>query len=239
MIVSIHQPGYLSWHGLFHRLALSDLHVFLDTAQFEKHGYNNRVKIRTARGEQWLTVPVLTKGRFKNNPIYRTELNGTVDWKASHWKTLCLAYRRAPYFEDYVEFFQEFYGTPWKDLASLNIHGVKYFANRLGLACHFIRASELAVDGQKSELVLNVCRTVGATTYLSGVNGRNYLDRPAFQRAGITLRFQAYREPHYRQIHGEFRSYMSIVDMLFNNGPASDSILLTGQNTLETGSVNE
>lgn len=239
MIVSIHQPGYFPWHGLFHRLALSDVHVFLDTAQFEKHGYNNRVKIRTAQGDQWLTVPILTKGRFNNNPICRAELNPAVDWKAAHWKTLALAYGRTAYFGDYAGFLQDLYAEPWLYLAPLNIHAIRHLAGRLGLACRFVSASDLDVKGRKSELVLNLCRAVGATTYLSGVKGRGYLDRAAFEQAGISLRFQAYREPHYRQIHGEFMPYMSVVDLVFNHGPASRDMLLAGQETLTTGSVPE
>ena len=239
MIVSIHQPGYLPWHGLFHRLALSDLHLFFDTVQFEKHGYNNRAKIRTAQGEQWLTVPVLTKGRFGNNPIREAELNSTIDWRKTHWKTLTLAYGRAPYFEEHRPFFSKLYETPWTHLAPFNIHALRHLAGVLGIECRFICASELSVEGRKSDLVVNLCRAVGATTYLSGINGRDYLDREAFRRAGITLRFQAYQEPRYRQIHGEFRPYMSVIDLLFNHGPASLGIILDGQNTIQSGSVSE
>lgn len=239
VIVSIHQPGYLPWHGFFHRLALSQLHIFFDTTQFEKHGFNNRVKIRTAQGEQWLTVPVLVKGRFGNNPIRDAELNPSIHWEKNHWKTLTMAYGRAPHFQDYAPFFSRLYETRWTHLAPLNIHALEHLASVLEIGCRFIRASELSVSGQKSELVMNLCRAVGATTYLSGINGREYLDKETFRRAGITLRFQAYREPQYRQLQGGFSSYMSVVDLLFNHGPASREILTAGQDSLLTGSLAE
>lgn len=239
MIVSIHQPGYLPWHGLFHRLALSDLHIFFDTAQFEKNGFNNRVKIRTAQGEQWLTVPILVKGRFGSNPIKEAQVNPTVAWRENHWKTLNLSYGRAAYFSEHIPFFREFYARPWTHLGPLNMHALTYLARALGINCEFVRASELAVNGEKSELVLNLCRAVGATTYISGVNGRDYLDRRAFAEAGIDLRFQAYKEPHYQQFREGFRPYMSVMDLLFHHGPAARDIMMTGQDTLETGTVAE
>jgi hypothetical protein len=237
MIVSIHQPGYLPWHGFFHRLALSDLHILFDTAQFEKNGFNNRVKIRTAQGEQWLTVPILAKGRFGNNPIKDAQTNPTVAWQENHWKTITQSYGRATYFSEHSPFFRDFYTIPWTHLGPLNITALTYLARALGINCRLVKASELSVTGQKSELVLNLCRAVGATTYISGVNGRDYLDRRAFADAGVELRFQCYKEPHYQQFRQGFRPYISVVDLLFHHGPAAREIMMTRQDTLETGTV--
>ena len=214
---------------------LSDVHVLFDTAQFEKNGFNNRAKIRTANGEPWLTVPVLVKGRFGRNPIANAAIDGTTRWRANHWKTLSQAYGRAAYFGDHVSFFRQLYETPWEYLGPLNIHTLTYLARALGIRCTFLRASELSVTGKKMELVLNLCRVVGATAYISGRNGRDYLDSATFRTAGIELRFQAYREPHYAQFRDGFRPYISVVDLLFHHGSKAAAIMMEGQDTLETG----
>jgi hypothetical protein len=235
VIVSIHQPGYLPWHGLFHRLALSDVHIFFDSTQFEKNGFNNRVKVKTAQGGTWLTVPVLVKGKFGNNPIREARINNTVSWQQAHWKTLTYSYARAPFFRDHARFFESFYAQQWSVLGDLNIAAIEHLARTLGIRCRFLRASELSVDGTKAELVLNLCKAVGATAYISGVNGRDYLDAEAFRRGGIALRFQDYSEPHYHQLYGDFEPFMSVVDLLFNHGENSLRMMMAGQDTLETG----
>jgi hypothetical protein len=239
VIVSIHQPGYLPWHGLFHRLALSDIHIFFDSTQFEKNGFNNRVKVKTAQGGTWLTVPVLVKGKFGNNPIREARINNTVDWQQAHWKTLTYIYSRAPFFRHHTPFFESFYAQQWSVLGDLNIAAIEHLARTLGIGCRFVRASELSIGGTKAELVLNLCKAVGATVYISGVNGRDYLDGEAFRREGVALRFQAYQEPHYRQLYGAFEPFMSVVDLLFNYGESSLHTIMAGQETLETGTCEQ
>lgn len=239
MIVTIHQPGYLPWHGLFHRLALCDLHIFLDTAQFEKNGLNNRVKVKTVQGAQWLTVPVLAKGRFQNNPIGQAQISKTENWREKHWKTLYHNYHRTPFFEEFTPFFEELYRQNWHVLADLNIYAIDYLARTLGIQCRFVRVSELAAPGTKGEWIVNLCKAVGASVYVSGINGRNYLDRSAFEREGIALRFQAYREPEYRQLYGKFEPFMSVVDLLFNHGKNSLDVIMPRQDTLETGTSEQ
>lgn len=239
MIVSIHQPGYLPWHGLFHRLALSDVHIFFDSTQFEKNGFNNRVKVKTAQGGSWLTVPVLAKGKFGNNPIREAQINNAVAWQKAHWKTLTYSYSRAPFFREHAPFFESFYAQQWPVLGDLNIAAIEYLARALGIGCRFVRASALSVDGTKAELVLNLCKAVDGSIYISGVNGRDYLDRAAFRREGITLKFQSYKEPLYRQLYGDFEPFMSVVDLLFNHGEDSRKLMMAGQDTLESGTCEQ
>jgi len=236
VIASIHQPGYLPWHGYFHRLAISDVHIFLDNVQYEKNGFNNRVKVRRGTEDQWLSVPVKTKGRFGANLLCETEIDDTQRWAAKHWSTLQQSYARAPHFGSHASFFDQMYRHRWSSLLELNLRGIGYLIEQLGIGCRLVKASSLGAAGQEADLVLNLCRAVGATTYVSGINGRSYLDKTSFDEAGIELRFQAYHEPQYVQCHGGFRPFMSVVDLLFNHGSDARSILLRDQDTLLTGS---
>lgn len=235
MIVSIHQPGYLPWHGLFHRLALSDLHVFLDTVQFEKHGFNNRVKIKTVQGCQWLTVPVLVKGRFLRNPITEVMINSLEPWARKHWKTILLNYRKAPFFDQYAPILQEFYAKEWVRLAELNTAMIRRLAALMGVQCQFMKASDLSAQGRKSDLILRICQEVGAKTYLSGVKGREYLNIEKFRDAGIRVYIQRYRQPRYPQLFGEYEPYLSIIDLLFNCGDQAFAMITESQENVESG----
>ena len=237
MVVTIHQPGYLPWHGLFHRLALCDLHIFFDSAQFEKNGFNNRVKIKTQQGVKWLTVPVRMKGHFGNSPISRTEINNEIDWCNNHRKTLLQNYSRAPYYRNYENFFNDVFSKTWDVLGDLNMFTIEHIAGILGINCRFVRASDLDAPGAKGELVVNLCKSVGATIYISGINGMDYLKNENFQSEGIELRLQTYHEPEYNQLYGGFEPFMSIADLLFNRGAGSLDVIMNGQDTLQSGTT--
>lgn len=224
--VSIHQPGYLPWLGYFEKIAAGDVHVFLDTVQFEKNSFDNRNRIRTHTGSLWLTVPVVTRGKFGENTLREAELDTKQPWRKKHWKTLSLNYAKAPFFSKYAAFFEETYNTEWTRLLDLNLHLTRYVLSELGLNREFIMASDLNVEGRKSELVLNICKATGATTYVSGALGKDYLELESFQENGIRVVFQDYAHPQYTQMFPGFVSHLSIVDLLFNHGPESLNILL-------------
>ncbi len=64
VILSAHQPVYLPWLGLFHKIALTDIFCFFDIVQYQRKDFNNRNKIKTSAGPIWLSVPVKSSGRF-------------------------------------------------------------------------------------------------------------------------------------------------------------------------------
>lgn len=224
--VSIHQPGYLPWLGYFEKIASADMHVFLDTVQFEKNSFDNRNRIRSHTGSIWLTVPVITRGKFGENYLNEAELDVKQPWQNKHWKTLSLNYAKAPYFSKYADFFEETYNNEWKTLLKLNLHLTRYLLNQLGINTELVMASELAVDGKKSDLVLNICKKLEATTYLSGALGKDYLEIENFENNDIEVVFQQYLHPEYKQMFPGFVSHLSIVDLLFNHGPESLNILM-------------
>jgi len=229
MIVSINQPAYLPWLGYFHRIAISDLHIVLDHVQFEKNSMTNRNKIRTKEGWCWLTVPVKTKGRFGNLPIQDLEIDNLQSWDRKHLNALRSNYARAAYFGDHEPFFGEIYSAPWPRFAPLARKITEYLLKKLEIRTPLRYSSALAVPGEKSELILNICRAVGATKYLSGPFGRDYLDEAAFREAGIEVRYHDYQHLAYKQVFDGFESHMAAVDLLFNCGPESGHLLNGGQ----------
>ena len=233
MIVSINQPAYLPWLGYFHRIAVSDLHIVLDHVQFEKNSFTNRNKIRTKDGWGWLTVPVRTKGKFGDLSIHRLECAGSEDrWARKHWDTLRFNYARAAHFAEHAVFFETVYGKPWGHMNDLlkEING--YLLKEFEILCPVLYSSAMQVGGAKDELVLNICQEVGATVYLSGPLGRNYLREERFREAGIEVVYADYSHPTYPQAYPGFEPFMSAVDLLFNCGPRSREIMMRGQEVL-------
>lgn len=225
MFVSIHQPEHMPWLGFFDKLRQVDLFVLLDTTQFAKDDFQNRNRIKTEAGPAWLTVPVYKRGRSEQL-ILDTEICNDRNWRSQCWSLLSRSYAQAPYFAQHRPFFAELYSHEWGSLVELNITIIEYLAEQLGLGGRFVRASALGV-GERGPTRVNlaICRAAGATAYLSGRAGRDYLDEGQFAEHGIEVRYQEFQHPTYPQLWGGFVPAMSAVDLLVNCGPDSLRVL--------------
>src|SRR5690606_29872725 len=96
----------------------------------------------------------------------------------------------------------------------------------LGITVPIRRSSDLgdhgAGDGPSARHI-QLCRAVGATTYLSGPGGQGYMDLDQFAEAGVAVAFQDYRATPYPQRFESlgFLADLSVLDALFNCGPAA------------------
>ena len=223
MILTAAQPAFLPWLGLFAKIAAADQFVLFDAVPFERHGFGNRNQIKTAQGVQWLTVPVHLNGHL-TKPICEIEIApGT--WKRKHLRAIELAYQHAPYFDRYFDPLRTIYLKQWQYLSGFNNALLFWLLDELGIKTQVSYASEQGFEGEKSALVLDMCLKMGATEYLFGAKGWDYADIAAFEKAGVEAWFQDYQHPKYPQQHGEFVEKMSVIDLLFNCGPASLSII--------------
>lgn len=222
MIVSIHQPQYLPWLGYFDKIDKSDIFVILDDVQYKKNEWQNRNKIRNKKGWQWITVPVRYSFGQKINEI---KIDNERNWRQDHYKSLIINYNNAPYFQDHHSFFAKTYNNSWEYLVDINIHFIDYLVNSLRITTKLIRASQLKLKKQRTERLVNICKELGADTYLSGKGAAKYLDIDQFEKEKIKVVFQDFIHPTYKQVYNDFQSHMSIVDLLFNYGSKSLNVL--------------
>lgn len=230
MKAAILQPGYLPWIGFFEQIYKSDIFVLYDDVQYDKHGWRNRNRIKTANGIQWLTVPVITKGLNKPR-INEVRIDNARDWGKKHLLSIKQNYQKAPYFEKYYEFIEKAYKIRWEYLLDLNMVFIGWIISRLGLERKIIKISEFPVDGDRIGRLIEICKRMDIDTFYEGAAGRNYIDADIerFQKQGITVEYQDYRHPAYKQLYGEFVPYLSTIDLLFNEGSNSLAILSGSQ----------
>jgi hypothetical protein len=237
MIVAIHQPHFLPWLGYLHRMAQVDLFVLLDHVQFERRNYQNRTQIRLNGEARWLSVPVVQRSQ-KERIIEKqvdNRLDGAKPWGPNHFSTLRHAYREAPFFKEYSAPFRQLLEAPWERLVDIDQAGLDILRDAFGIRTPLARSSELAVEGARGDLILAICKAVGATTLTVGFGGsRGYLDTEAFAQAGIGIRLHAFEHPVYAQPGPQpFLKGLSAIDMLFNCGPRSRELLLGRQPVAE------
>ena len=217
MKCAIHQPQFLPWLGHFHKIAMADAFVFLDNVQFRKNEFQNRNRIPVADGVRWLTVPVshrfgdeIRAVRVANDRPWRRKISGTLEH----------VYRGAPHFAQHYPALQELLERDWHDLASLNMASVRWLMSAFGIQTPTVVASSLdGLGTDRSGRLADICRAVGADTYISGAQAQCYLDAEPFSRAGVKVEFQQYEHPVYaRTDEVPFISHMSAVDGLFMCG---------------------
>lgn len=232
MILSAHQPNYLPYIGFFHKIASCDIFALWDTAQFVKRGtfgWMNRNKIRTTNGWIWLTVPVLTKGKYKQS-IINTYINNSLPWQRKHWRSIYLNYKKAPYFNKYSDFFEDIYKKKWDKFSELSETIIRYLVKVLGIKTKIIKCSDFMLNSSGTDLIIDVCKKVGADTFLSGRHGKDYLDEEKFRQNKTRLIYQNFNPLRYKQLYEPFIENLSIIDLLFNEGDNSINIIKKGNN---------
>jgi hypothetical protein len=216
--IAILQSNYLPWKGYFDLIGAVDEFVFYDDMQYTRRDWRNRNRIRTPAGLQWLTVPVVVKGRFEQS-IRDTLIEGS-HWAGKHWKALTLNYRHAPSFEATAQWLEPLYRQPWTHLSALNRTLIEAVCTRLGIVTRLRNSWEYTLQGERSERLASICAQADADVYVSGPSARTYLDEGSFARRGIAVEWFDYAGyPQYpQQWGGAFEHGVSIVDLLFQCG---------------------
>jgi len=223
MIIAAHQPQYLPWLGFFDKIDFSDAFVLLDTVQFKKNEWQHRNRIKTARGWQWLSVPV--RHSF-GQIISEIQIDNRQLWQHKHIQSIAQNYCKAPFFSEYYPALEALLLRKWEYLSELNISLIQLLCEQLGIETPCYTASKLGDFSPDPDLrLIEIASGLGGHTYLAGAGGREYMRLNMFQEAGIEVVFQEYQHPEYNQLRGDFLSHLSVIDLLFNCGPESRRIL--------------
>ncbi len=227
MRIGILQPGYLPWLGFFEQLYKSDVFVIYDDVQYDRNGWRNRNRIKTASGPVWLTVPVHAAFSERTR-VDQVKIDNTQEWRKKHLLSIQQSYSRAPFYRDYIGIFEEAFGREWEYLVDLDMHFILKLKDCLGIGeKKIVRSSVLGITGGRIDRLINICRYFNADIFYEGQSGSSYINTEEFGREGVTVEFQVYKHPVYRQLYGkDFIPYLSVIDLLFNHGTESLSILL-------------
>jgi hypothetical protein len=221
-IISIHQPNYFPWLGYFYKIYQSDIFVFLDDVQFSNEGMHNYCYIKTPQGPFRLRIPVQ---QSLGNKINEVRARYELKWCEKHLKTIESNYRRANYFYEVFNDISELIGKEYVSIASMNNSIIKFIAEKLRIETQYIISSELDIDGEKEEKILNICNKLGGKIYYSGTGAKAYQNEGNFKSRGIELRYSVFTPFSYPQLWNGFQSNVTIIDYLMNCGYDWDRVL--------------
>ncbi len=216
MLYAVHQPHYLPYLGYLDKVDRAEMFVFLEHVQFVKREFQNRNKIKTPQGGQWLTVPV--KGDYKA-AIHEMVPDPSKDWPAKHLEMLRRNYAKAEHLDE-LGGFAEVIEKEYSSLADLSMATTGFFLERFGITTQVRCMADFEdLPEDPNERIAAIGHTIGGVTYLAGSGGRNYMDLDFFTGEGIKVHFHEFHPNPYPQSHGEFLPYMGAIDLLLNAGP--------------------
>lgn len=217
--VAIVQSNYIPWKGYFDLINLVDEFVLFDDMQYTRRDWRNRNLIKSRTGLKWLTVPVAAKGNYFQK-IKDTRVSDPV-WAERHWDSIRHNYSRATHFTLYREPFESLYlGSQETFLSQINYAFMTAICKILGIDTRITWSNDYTSVAGKSERLVSICKQAGATTYVSGPAARAYLDETLFDSENISLEYVDYSSyPEYTQLFPPFEHRVSIIDLIFNEGP--------------------
>lgn len=227
--IAITQSNYIPWKGYFDTILNVDEFVLYDDVQYTRRDWRNRNQIKTGQGLFWLTIPVEVKGK------YFQSINETVvsepSWNIKHWKTLQANYAKAPFFEQYKDFFEALYlECNETHLSKINHRFLTAICNLLEIKTKISWSSDYDLVGDKTERLLNICLQSKATDYYSGPAAKSYLDESLFTKNGVSVHWCDYSNySEYPQLFPPFEHAVSVIDLIFNTGPSAKSYFKNGQ----------
>ena len=216
--IAILQSNYIPWKGYFDLINMVDEFIFYDEVQYTKNDWRNRNKIKTSQGIQWLTIPVRQENleqKIKDTKITDKK------WNIKHWRTISQNYTKAKYFKEYKEIFEELYlGCDEEYLSQINYKFITAINEILGIKTKIRWSSEFElIDGQ-TEKLLGICKDCNADVYLSGPAAKDYFDEELARSENIKVEWMDYSwYAEYNQLHPPFEHGVSILDLIFNEGP--------------------
>ncbi|RDV17152.1 hypothetical protein DXT99_01160 [Pontibacter diazotrophicus] len=180
------------WHAIRAESLMVERHE-----NYIKQSYRNRCHVLTAQGVQPLSIPVLRGNSKDKTLITDIEIDYSQKWYNVHWRTIQAAYGRAPYFEFYSDYLKEVYERQPKYLFQLNVDLLRLYLKLLKL-----NKSLIFTESYQAEHANNV------------LDLRNRL-HPKIYPDNLHVK-------PYTQVFGkQFASELSIIDLLFTQGPTS------------------
>ena len=223
------QSNYIPWIGYFDIINAVDEFVFIDDVQYTRRDWRNRNRIRSlGGGSQWLTIPVLVKGRYTQRIDETVVSDGS--WAQRHWQTLQQAYHAAPYFRHYEDRVREAYhvAESLNKLSDINRHFIELCCSLLEIDTPIRWSTEFTTESERNARLIGLCTALDARQYLSGPSAKEYLDADAFATVGTEIRYADYSAyQRYDQVHEGFDPAVTVLDPIFNLGNGAQSLLLT------------
>jgi len=224
--IAILQSSYIPWKGYFDIINMADVLVLFDDMQYTKRDWRNRNIIQTQQGLQWLTIPVIVKGKYLQK-IRETKV-ADIEWNKQHWIRIKQSYSKSKYFKNYSDIFEDIYmNFDEKYLSMINYKLIVTINNILGIRTKIRWSDEFNLDcNNQTEQIIGICKECNADIYISGPAAKDYFDEGLAEKSNIQVNWMGYTNyKEYKQLFTPFSHQVTILDLIFNEGPNTKKYL--------------
>jgi hypothetical protein len=199
----------------------------------------NRNRIKTSQGPIWLTVPLNYKGNSRSS-LNEITIDNSSHWQKKHWQSIQHNYSKAPFFKTLQDLWSV-YTKQYTHFDDLCFDVNELLFSMLSLAPpRILKTSDLQnITRTGSDLILQICQSVGAHEYLSGPFGMQYLDTDAFTKNDIDIIYHSYSCPPYPQLYNDFLEDLSVIDLIANVQDPLATIIQGGREHTDTKENND
>jgi hypothetical protein len=217
--IAIVQSNYIPWKGYFDLINSVDEFILFDDVQYTRRDWRNRNRIKTPHGLMWLTIPIEVNGKYFQK-IRETAVSDP-SWNRKHWQSILHNYSKAKYFHTFEEQFHDLYlASNEKSLSQINYRFLTAICQMLGITTKISWSMDYHLIEGKTERLIDLCKQAGATKYISSPTAKSYIDEELFKNEDLELRYIDYTGyPEYDQLFPPFEHTVSIIDLIFNEGP--------------------
>lgn len=223
----IYQSYYIPWRGYFDMINMADEFIIYDDMQFCRRGFYSRNQLKTPNGRLWLTIPVNSKNHQQNGLAIKNTKIADPKWGEKHWKSIVANYSKAKYFKEYKETFENLYlSKEYESLSEVNINFIKTICEILNINTKISYSWEYELIGDKNERLINLIKQSNSQIYVSSPVAQDYMDIDMFKHENISIEWMDYSGyKDYTQLFGDFEPRVSIIDLIFNEGPNSTNYM--------------
>lgn len=216
--VAIMQPYLFPYLGYFNLVAASDYFVFYDDVNFIKKGWIHRNRILVNGQEHLFTVPL--KKSSQNISINQIVINDYIQFRADFIKKITLAYKKAPYFNQGVDYIEAVLSDNLSTINQLAIKSIIELCNRLKIKTKFLQSSlsfAQTMGAGRVERLVSISHALCAKRYINAAGGKELYHKEEFAQSGLELKFLVPRLNEYEQNSTRnFIPGLSIIDVVMN-----------------------
>ncbi len=220
--VIITQSNYIPWKGYFDNIQQADIFVVYDDMQYTRRDWRNRNYIKTPQGLKWITIPVKVSGK------YYQKINETVisdqNWVNDHLNQLRQNYNKSACYNETISWIENLYHEVLKKeyLTDINTYLLQEICRFLNIKTRIIDSRQFIMQTDKTDRLVEICKSLNATEYLTGPAAKSYMDESKFEKENIKLTYFNYEGyPEYPQLYPPFEHGVTILDVIFNCGTSS------------------
>lgn len=217
MKVLISQSNYIPWRGFIDLVRQADVYIVYDSMQFTKNDWRNRNLIRNNGEAKWLSVPCGSSISRSIDQVFPTSMN----WYKKHSATIKHSYSKSLYWPEFGnKIMNEYENLDGLSLTDVNIKLLSFVLNIQNIDTRVVKDVNILPRNKLLKLertmrLIQLCRELGATTYITAPAAKNYLLDGLFIREGISVSFYEY--PKYKPVSDLGRE-LSWIDPLLLHG---------------------